>query len=86
MCAMKKKEYPIYCRKRNKKRTEHIILDVNKLAKGHDYIAVVGLEISPDNNYLAYGIIFVSRRVYTLKIKNLTKKTLKDTIEATSGG
>ncbi|MES2628061.1 MAG: S9 family peptidase [Bacteroidota bacterium] len=80
-------EYPVYCRREKTMETpEDIILDVNVLAKGKSYYHVVGLELSPDKKLLLYGEDTVSRRVYTLRIKNLeTGELLADKIPATSG-
>lgn len=64
-----------------------MILDVNELAKDHDYYAVSGLDVSPNGNLMAYGEDTVSRRVYSVKIKDLTTgKLLEDTLEGTNGG
>ncbi|MFQ6612843.1 MAG: S9 family peptidase [Fidelibacterota bacterium] len=73
------KEYPIYCRKKSSlAAAEEIILDENELAEGHDYFAVRGLEISPDNQWLSYGVDTVSRRIYTLHFKNLRTGAILD--------
>lgn len=81
------KEYPIHCRKQgNLGATEEIILDVNLLAEGQAYCDVKGLSVSPDNQLLAYGVDWVSRRNYTLFIKNLvTGEILSDKVENTEG-
>ncbi len=81
------KEYPVYCRKKgNLEAKEEILLDVNVLAKGNNYYDVTGLSISPDNNLLAYGVDNVSRRQYTLYVKNLsTGETYKETVANTDG-
>ena len=81
------KEYPINCRKiRSLDEKEEVILDVNKMAKGHNYINVSGLSVSHDNKLLAYGIDTVSRRKYTIRFKELsTGKILKDEIKNTTG-
>ncbi|MVT11567.1 S9 family peptidase [Chitinophaga tropicalis] len=81
------KEYPVYCRKKGSlEATEEIILDVNVLALGHDYYQVGGLTVSPDGLWLAYGVDTVSRRKYTIYIKNLqTGELLPETIAETSG-
>lgn len=81
------KEYPVYCRKKGSlEATEEIILDVNVLAVGHDYYQVGGLTVSPDGLWLAYGVDTVSRRKYTIYIKNLqTGELLPETIAETSG-
>ncbi|WP_291940815.1 S9 family peptidase [Chitinophaga sp.] len=80
------REYPIYCRKKEHlDNPEEIILDVNILAEGHSYCQVSGLTISPDARLLAYGIDTVSRRKYTLRIKDLsTGELLPDSILDTS--
>jgi len=81
------KEYPIYSRKKETlEAPEEIMLDVNIMAEGHDFYAVGGRSISSDNNLLIYGEDTVSRRIYTLKVKNLeTGELLPDIIENTTG-
>ncbi len=65
---------------------EEILLDVNQLAKGHDFYAVGGRSIAPNNKLLIYGEDTVSRRIYTLRVKNLeTGEMLPDVIENTTG-
>lgn len=80
-------EYPIYCRKAGSlDAPEEVVLDVNELAKGKSYYSAVGLEVSPDKQLLVYGEDTVSRRIYTLRFKDLkTGKTLPDKIPGTSG-
>lgn len=65
-------EYPVYCRKAGSlEGKEEILLNVNEMAKGHDYFQVTGLSVSEDNAILAYGVDTVSRRRYTIHFKNL---------------
>ncbi len=80
-------DYYLYCRKKGTlEAKEEILLDVNEMAKGHDYYALSGFNISPDNKLLAFGIDTVSRRQYVLRIKNLeTGQLLSDVITNTSG-
>jgi oligopeptidase B len=82
------KEYPIFCRKKeNLEAEEEILANVNELATGHAYFQVGGLSVSPDNRYMAIGIDTVSRRKYTIYIKDLESgKMLEDEIELTTGG
>ncbi|HAN78380.1 MAG TPA: oligopeptidase B [Bacteroidales bacterium] len=82
-----KMEYPIYCRKKDKlENAEEIMLDVNELAKGFAYYSASGLTVSDNNNLLAYGEDTLSRRVYTIRFKNLqTGEMLPDKIENTTG-
>ena len=68
----KGKDYPIYTRKHMQlDAEEEIILDVNLLAKDYKYFRVSGISISPDNKKVSYGVDTLSRRIYTIKIKNL---------------
>ena len=68
----KSKEYPIYTRKyMNLDAEEEILLDVNALAKDYDYYQISGISISPDNKKMAFGIDTLSRRIYTINVKNL---------------
>lgn len=81
------KEYDVNCRKKGTlNASEEIILDENILAEGHEYFAIGGMSVSPDNKILAYGIDVVSRRKYTIYFKNLeTGEVLKDEIPLTTG-
>ncbi len=81
-------QYPIYSRKEGSlDAKEEILFDVNEEAKGHDYFQLGGLSISPNNKLAAFAIDTVSRRQYTLQIKDLTTgKIYQDKIENTTGG
>ncbi len=81
------KEYNVSCRKKGSlDGEEELILDENVLAEGHEYFAVGGTSVSPDNKILAYGVDVVSRRKYTIHFKNLeTGELLKDEIPLTTG-
>ena len=62
------------------------MLDGNELAEGYDYFAVGGMSVSPDNNWLAYGIDTLSRRFYTIYFKNLsTGNILEQVVPNTTG-
>jgi oligopeptidase B len=62
------------------------MLNVNELAKSYDYYAVAGRSVSPDNKILAFGEDTLSRRIYTLRFKDLhTGNMLADVIPNTSG-
>ncbi len=82
------KEYPIYCRKPGSLETkEEIMLNVNEMAVGYTYYSVGGLSVSTNNKFLAFGVDTVSRRKYTIYIKDLlTGEILKDQIPLTTGG
>ena len=65
-------EYPLYCRKGGSlEAEEEVLLDVNELAKGHDYYQVTGLSMHPSNQKISFGVDTVSRRIYTLYTKDL---------------
>ena len=82
------KEYPIYCRKKGDLTAkEEILLDANERAQGHDFYSVNGLEVSPDNQLLAFSEDTVGRRIYTLRFKNLmTGALLSDEISGANPG
>jgi len=80
-------EYPIYVRSKNFKGDDkQVLLDVNALAKDHDYFQVSGLDVSPNGKVMAYGEDTLSRRVYTLRFKDLkTGELLADELKGTEG-
>ena len=66
-------QYPLYCRSTNRNQAdEQVILNVNKLAEGHEFCSVRGNRVSTDRNLLAFGVDFVGRRKYTVRVKDLT--------------
>lgn len=79
------KQYYKYCRKKgNLDAPEEILLDADAMAEGAGYFSATGFSISPDNKMMAFGIDKVSRRQYTIYIKNLeTGEILKDEIKGT---
>lgn len=79
-------EYRIYMRASDFVGSDkQIILDVNKLAEGHEFFSMGDWAISPNDKLIAYSEDTLSRRVYTIKIKDLTTgQYLKDTIEGAS--
>lgn len=81
-------EYPLHCRKMGSlEAAEEIILDENELAKNHSYYDIGGLEVSDNEELVAFGEDTVSRRLYTLRIKNLkTGEIFPDAIPDTEGG
>ncbi|RZK31106.1 MAG: S9 family peptidase [Hymenobacter sp.] len=65
-------EYPLYCRKAGSLQApEEIILHGNQMGQGHSYFAIGGYAVSDNNELLAYSTDIVSRRLYTLRFKNL---------------
>ncbi len=84
----KGEQYPIYSRKEGSlDAEEEIMFNGNEMAKGHDYFRLGGLSVSPDNSLAVFGVDTVSRRQYTLQIKNLkTGEIYDDKIDDTAGG
>mgnify|MGYP002795022467 FL=1 len=84
----KGKDYPIYSRKKESlDAPEEILFDVNEMAEGHEYYSLGGLNVSSDNKLMAFGVDTVSRRKYTIQVKNLqTGEILKEKIKTTTGG
>jgi oligopeptidase B len=80
-------DYPIYSRKKGSlSAIEEILFNCNELAKGHKYFKLGGLSVSSDNQYIAFSVDTIGRRIYTIQIKNLvTGELFKDKIENTTG-
>ena len=63
------------------------MLNGPEMGKDQNYFAIGGTSVSENNKLLAYSTDLVSRRQYTIHIKNLeTDEELSDVIENTSGG
>ncbi len=82
----KDKEYPIYARKKEYlEATEEVMVDVNVHAPEDGYFAISGLQLSKNQNILAYGEDQAGRRIYTIKFKDLsTGKMLEDELSNSS--
>lgn len=76
------KEYPIYARKEGSlDAEEQVMLNVNGMAEGFGYYAASGLNVSPDNTMAVFGEDTLSRRIYSLRFKDLnTGRFLDDEI------
>jgi len=79
--------YPIYSRKKGSlSANEEIMFNCNELAKGHKYFQLGGLSVSSNNQFVAFAVDTVGRRIYKVQIKNLiTGEIFADTLENTSG-
>ena len=84
----KGKDYPIHSRKKESLGAkEEILFDCNEMAKGHTYFNLSGLSVSEDNTMVAFGVDTVSRRQYTIQVKNLVSGEILDVkLENTTGG
>jgi len=83
----KGQDYPIYLRKKETlDASEEILFNCNDMAKDHSYFKLGGISISPDNTLAAFSTDTVSRRQYTIQIKNLvTGEIYSDKIKNTTG-
>ena len=82
------KGYPIYSRKKGSlDAPEEIMFNCNEMAEGHSYFNLSGISVSEDNKWATFGIDTVSRRQYTIQIKNLKTNEIRDLkLENTTGG
>ena len=81
------KEYPIYCRRKDSlENDEEVMLNVNVMAEGHEFFALVRPKINLSQDLIAFSVDTVGRRIYTIKFKNLTTgKLLEDEIPDVTG-
>jgi oligopeptidase B len=80
-------QYFKYCRKKTSlDAPEEILLDVDEMAKGHHYYSATSFTVSEDNKLMAFAVDEVSRRLYTIYVKDLTTgQILPDRLYNTSG-
>ena len=83
----KGKEYRIHIRKKGSlKAKEEVIFDENLMQDGYSYYRMGTYKISMNNKLTAFSEDTLSRRIYTIKFKDLTTgKLLPDEIENTTG-
>jgi oligopeptidase B len=81
-------QYPIYTRKKGALDVDsELLFNVNELAKDHDYYQLGGLNVSPNNQLVAFAVDTISRRQYVIQVKNLvTGEVYDDAITNTTGG
>ncbi|MFK7049967.1 Protease 2 [Flavobacterium columnare] len=81
-------DYPIYSRRKESlEAVEEILFNCNEMAKSFSYFQLGGVSVSPNNKFASFGVDTVSRRIYTIQIKNLeTNEILTDKIENCTGG
>ncbi len=82
----KGKQYSIHCRKAGSvEADEEILIDLNILAEGHDYLRLGVFRISPDQRLLAYSLDTDGAEDYTIQFKDLsTGELLPDRIKGTA--
>jgi oligopeptidase B len=79
-------EYPIYCRKKDADGAqEEILLEVNAMARGHDFFQAFPAALSYAQDLMAYAVDTSGRRQYVLRIRRLLGgEEFAETITATS--
>jgi oligopeptidase B len=66
------REHPLIARRKGSMNAvEEVMLDVDRLAEGHDFYRVSAWKVSPDQRWLAYLEDGVGRRQHTLRIRDL---------------
>lgn len=80
-------QYPIFTRKKNSlDAEEEMLFNVNEMAKGRDYYQLGGLNISTNNQLVAFSVDIIGRRQYVIHIKNVeTGEVFDDVITNTTG-
>nr|WP_236002895.1 S9 family peptidase [Luteirhabdus pelagi] len=80
-------DYPIYSRKKGSlDAEEELLFNVNDMAKDYSYYSLRGINVSPNNRYVAFGVDTLSRRKYTIYIKDLkTGEISSEAIPLTTG-
>tara|TARA_Y100001970_G_scaffold19338_1_gene21718 strand:- start:14761 stop:16899 length:2139 start_codon:yes stop_codon:yes gene_type:complete len=79
-------EHPKLIRRKNKNSKEQIMLNVNKLAKKHEFYQLSNWSISPQEDQIAYSEDITGRRQYKIKFKSLTsEKDFLEILNNTSG-
>ncbi len=75
-------EYPVHVRRAARQAApEEVLIDLEELARGHEYYEVPEYAVSPDGRLLAYAEDTIGRRQYTVRFKDLeTGRNLPDAI------
>ncbi len=70
-------QYPFYARKKETlEAPEELLLDLNALAQGHDYLSLGLMKVSPDHRYLAYALDTEGSEEYEVWVKDTTNGQL----------
>ena len=74
------KDYPVYVRKKDTLTApEEVLFNCNEMAEGKNYFHLKGINISRNNKYAAFALDTVSRRIYTIYVKDLETGTIYET-------
>ena len=79
------KQYPTFVRSHGAPDApEEVLLDVNELAQGHDFVQLGGFSVAPDQRLAAYSVNNDGSEQFTLRIRELESgRDLPDRIEGT---
>ncbi len=85
--------YPIHCRGRAPATaTEHLLLDENAEARGHEYFAIHAFDVNPQHTVLAWSADTDGSEQYTMRFRDLTApetaahRDLPDVLAGTTWG
>ncbi len=79
-------DYPIYYRRSKQSHEEQVLLDQNKLAEGHKYLAISAMQHSPCHKMLAYAADTTGNEEYDIYFLNIeSREYLPDRICGVSG-
>jgi oligopeptidase B len=82
-------QYPIHLRRPRRDTVAEpvVLLDENACAEGHDFFALGGFELTPDQQVLAYSVDVTGGERFTLRFRDLTTGSeLPDVIEDVTYG
>ena len=80
-------QHPLICRTPADGGTETILLDADKLAKGHAYFHLGAHDHSPDHRLLAWSVDDAGSEFEKIRVRDLSSgKDLPDVIQDTTGG
>lgn len=80
------KSYSKHCRKKTLDSEGEIILDINKIAEGKEYLYVKHVAVSYDHNYIAYSADFIGNEKFSIYIHDIkTQTSLPNVISNTTG-
>lgn len=82
-------EYALYVRQKADATDNsdwELLVDSNERAQGHDFYALGGIEVSPDNQLMAIAEDFLSRRQYDIRIKRLSDHSWYDEVLENTAG
>ena len=66
-------DYAIHCRGATRETaTEHVLLDENREAEGHEYFSLAIFDVSPDHRWLAWAADLDGSEEYTVRFRDLT--------------